>query len=402
MSVPRPLRVLFAGATMIPGWGGGEPVVADLLRKGLQERGVEVVYEASSRRTVPELAALAITPFDAEATRVQEYRRRLRTIRPDVVLAWYDFDCSWVVAAKKERLPVVACVQIWWPTCPVGTHYIEGQGLCDGPSLGKCVRHMAGAPISPNLELPVPNLSPPLALALYSKQWFRPPALGQADAIVVPSEFMASFFRKVGYRRARGIYDAVNAELFRPTPMPDGSKLILYPVARSLQERKGYPHFRAMAEAVRREMPEVRFRVLSHAGDELLEGTPYLTHEQLAEMFRSVYAAVVPGLWPEPFGLVSVEAMASGRPVVAYSTGGVPEVIEDGVSGVLVERGNVEALTRSVLDLLRDPARAARIGAGGRRRVEEKFRYQTMTDAYLRLLREVVPARVDVPVGRAT
>ncbi len=386
MATGIPRRVVFAGATMIPGWGGGEPVVADLLRTGLQERGVEVLYEASPRRTVRELAALAVTPYDAEAGRVRRYRAQLRELRPDVVLAWYDFDCSWVVAARKERIPVVACVQIWWPTCPVGTHYIEGTGLCDGPALGKCIQHMSSAPISPNLELPVPNLAPPLALALYAKQWTRPSALGQADAIVVPSEFMAAAFRRMGYPKARAIYDAVNAELFRPTPLPQGPALVLYPVARSLQERKGYPHFREMAHSIRRERPDVRFRVLNHSGDELLDGTPYLSHAELARMFEEVYAAVVPGLWPEPFGLVSVEAMAAGRPVVAYSTGGVPEVIEDEVSGLLVRRGDVTGLTRAVLRLIDDPAWAQSIATRARKRVEGLFRYQTMTDRYLELM----------------
>ncbi len=390
MTTDGSLKVIFAGATMLPGWGGGEPVVARLLRKGLEQDGVEVILEASPRRSVAELATLALTPYDADPFRVSQYRRRIRELRPDVVLAWYDFDCSWIVAARKERTPVIACVQIWWPTCPVGTHYIEGVGNCEVPALGKCLRHMARAPISPNLELPFPELSPPLALALYAKQWTRPAALSQADAIVVPSEFVAARFRNLGYRRVHAIHDSVDAELFRPTPLPDGPKLVLYPVARSMQERKGYPHFRSMAETVRSQMPDVRFRVLNHSGDALLEGTPYLTHEELASMFRSVYLAVVPGLWDEPFGTVTAEAMASGRPVVAYGTGGIPEVIENGVSGILVARGDLEGLTHAVLDLLHDEGKARRLGSAARRRVEERFRYQTMAARYLELMHQLI------------
>src|SRR5580658_6795608 len=109
-TLDRPLTVLFAGATMIPGWGGGEPVAALLLRKGLEQKGVLVQWEASSRRTVPELGLMAVTPYDADIGRVARYRRRLRELHPDVVLAWYDFDCSWIVAARKEHIPVIACV----------------------------------------------------------------------------------------------------------------------------------------------------------------------------------------------------------------------------------------------------------------------------------------------------
>lgn len=384
------LRVVFAGATMLPGWGGGEPVVARLLHKGLEKEGVEVVLEPSPRRSVSELATLALTPYDADPFRVSQYRRRIRELHPDVLLAWYDFDCSWIVAARKERIPVIACVQIWWPTCPVGTHYIEGVGNCEGPALAKCLRHMARAPISPNLELPFPELSPPLALALYAKQWTRPAALSQADAVVVPSEFMAARFRSLGYRRVHAIYDSVDSELFRPSPLPDGPKVVLYPVARSLQERKGYPHFRAMAETIRAQMPEVRFLVLNHTGDRLLEGTPYLTHEELAMMFRSIYLAVVPGLWDEPFGAVIAEAMSSGRPVVAYGTGGIPEVVENGVSGILLPRGDLKGLTQAVVDLLQDEQKARRLGIAARTRVEDHFRYQMMAARYLALMHQLL------------
>jgi glycosyltransferase involved in cell wall biosynthesis len=388
---------------MLHGWGGGEPVFARLLQRGLEEQGVEVLLEASIRRSVLELATLALTPYDADPFRVAQYRRRLKQIHPDVVLAWYDFDCAWIVAAQKESIPVVACVQIWWPLCPVGTFYIEGEGNCNKSALAKCVRHMSRAPLSPNLELPVAELSPLLALADYAKLWTRPAALSQADAIVVPSEFAAAKFRQHGYRRVHAIGDAVDLELFRPSPLPEGSKLVLYPVARSMQERKGYPHFRAMAESVRRLSPTVRFRVLNHVGDTLLEGSPYLSHEELANLFRSVYMAVVPGLWDEPFGTVLVEAMASSRPVVAYGTGGIPEVVENGVSGILLPRGDLEGLTEAVLDLLHDERKAARLGAAARRRAEELFGYKTQTARYLSLINQLLEGGRDVttrhPIG---
>jgi glycosyltransferase involved in cell wall biosynthesis len=392
MAAERPLKVLFAGASLEPDWQGGEPVVLDLLKRGLEQLGVEVV-ERGTRRTFRELVALTAMPYDAEPGRVREYRRTLREVRPDAVLVFYDFDCSWVVAARKEGVPVLPCIQIYWATCPVGTHYIEGVGTCEGPSLGKCLRHMARAPASPNLGLPVPGLPAPLGLALYSKLWTRPSVLSTADALIANSEFTRGVLEHAGYRRVRRIHNSVDAELFREGEWTGGDKVVLYPVARSLQERKGYPHFVHLAKNVRAEMPGVRFQVLNHVGDELLEGSPYLTREQLAARLREVYLAVLPGLWDEPFGLVTVEAMAAGRPVVAYEGGAMSEIIENGISGVIVPRGDVDALTRAVLDLLHDKGKARRMGRAARVRVEAHFTYPQMARQYLDLIRQVIADR---------
>jgi glycosyltransferase involved in cell wall biosynthesis len=385
----RVVKALFAGASMEPDWEGGEPVFAALLERGLVEMGVRVERDGT-RRGLLGFAALAAVPYDIEPYRLLRYRRRLRASRPDVVLAFYDYDCSLIVAAHQEGIPVIACTQIYWPTCPIGTHYIEGQGVCYEPELGKCVRHAARSPVSPNLGIPTPGLPPPLGLVLYSKVRLRPPALSLADAIVANSEFMAGVLRRGGYEKVHAIHNGVDVGLFDPTPWNQPARQVLYPVARSGQERKGFPHFAELARTIRAEDPSVRFKVLNHKGDELLDGAPYLTRTELAAEFQRSYLAVVPGLWDEPFGLVATEAMASGRPVVAYAAGGLTEIIEDGVSGLLVPRGDVRALTQAVRSLLGDPARARRLGEGARARVEGHFSYQRTAAGYLELIHRLL------------
>jgi glycosyltransferase involved in cell wall biosynthesis len=389
-------RVLLAGASLEPDWEGGEPVVIDLLRRGLQQLGVEVLSEGR-RRSFAELASLSAMPYDAAPGRVREYRGILRRTRPDAVLVFYDFDCSWVVAARQERVPVFPCIQIYWATCPLGTHYIEGRGVCDGPSLGKCLRHMARAPQSPNLGLPVPGLPPPLGLALYAKLWTRPAALARADCMIANSQNTTRVLERAGYTNVRWVHNSVDAELFHDSPWPTGDPVVLYPVARSMQERKGFPHFATLAATVKARRPNVRFRVLNHTGDGLLEGTPYLSRAALAEQLRSVYLAVLPGLWDEPFGLVTVEAMAAGRPVVAYEGGAMSEIIEHGVSGLIVPRGDPEQLAAAVEGLIDDVARAQAMGRAARTRVESMFTYQAMARSYLALIQEVIARREDHP-----
>jgi len=383
------LRVLFAGAAMASGYQGGEPTLGDLLERGLSERGVEVHREGATR-SLAALASFAVTPFDVAPGRVAAYRRRLRDLRPDVVLGFVDYDSSLVVAARKERIPILVCIQIYWPTCPVGTHYIEGQGICFAPGLVRCVRHIARAPISPNLGLPIPNLPAPIALLLYLKILERPAALTQADALVANSDFTARVLRNAGYEQVRTIHNGVDTRLFSAAPWAESRKVVLYPVARSRQESKGYAHFVEMARRIHATHPEVIFRILNDPGDELIQGTAYLSHEDLARELRTDYLAVVPSVWEEPFGFVAVEAMSAGRPVVAYRAGGLPEIIEDGVSGRLVPRGDVDGLTRAVRDLLDDETAAHRMGRAARERVEQRFDYQLMVDRYLRLIQELV------------
>jgi len=59
----------------------------------------------------------------------------------------------------------------------------------------------------------------------------------------------------------------------------------------------------------------------------------------------------------EAFGLAALEAMACGSPVVASRVGGLPEVVDDGINGILEPVGSVEAMGRRAVELLRDPAR---------------------------------------------
>lgn len=77
--------------------------------------------------------------------------------------------------------------------------------------------------------------------------------------------------------------------------------------------------------------------------------------------------------WEEVFGWMIAEAMAHGKPVVATRVGGIPELIQDGDSGFLVERGDTKAMSNQVVALLNDPERRKQMGRVGRQIVCEKF-----------------------------
>jgi glycosyltransferase involved in cell wall biosynthesis len=81
----------------------------------------------------------------------------------------------------------------------------------------------------------------------------------------------------------------------------------------------------------------------------------------------------LPSVWPEPFGLVGIEALAAGRPVIASATGGIEDWLEHGVNGLLVPAGDVAALATTLTELLADPVRQAAMGAAGMRLVAERY-----------------------------
>jgi glycosyltransferase involved in cell wall biosynthesis len=113
-------------------------------------------------------------------------------------------------------------------------------------------------------------------------------------------------------------------------------------------------------------------------------------HSELAEWYRRADIFVFPSLWQEPFGMPPTEAMAAGLPVVATRSGALPEIVVDGETGLLVERGDVDGLAQALLELLRNPAKRSRMGAAGRSRVLEHFNWSHHTDNWLDVYRNLL------------
>ena len=90
----------------------------------------------------------------------------------------------------------------------------------------------------------------------------------------------------------------------------------------------------------------------------------------------------------EGFGLVFLEAMAKGKPVIGGSHGGAAEVIQDGLTGYLVPHGDPIQLATSLEALLADPAHAKQMGAKGKERVEHEFRFNIFAKSLKKILRE--------------
>ena len=114
-----------------------------------------------------------------------------------------------------------------------------------------------------------------------------------------------------------------------------------------------------------------------------------------ADALRFLKAAdvsVMPSL-EEGLGNSVLETLALRRPLVVTDAGGLPEVVEDGVSGLVVPRGNAAALADGILRALRDPEAAARRAEAGRHLVEERFTRPRLIDGTLQVYRELLVSR---------
>jgi phosphatidylinositol alpha-mannosyltransferase len=186
------------------------------------------------------------------------------------------------------------------------------------------------------------------------------------DAVVIPN----------------GVYvDRFAAATPRPAWQGTPERPTVAFVGRIDEPRKGLPVLAAAVPAVLAARPGTRFLVLGRGdGDEALEGlTPAqrsavellgpLGDDEKATLLRSVDVYVAPHTGGESFGIVLVEAMSAGAPVLASDLGAFRRVLDDGEFGVLFPRGEPQALASALVGLLDDAERRARLSASAGRAV---------------------------------
>ncbi|HSS98866.1 MAG TPA: glycosyltransferase family 4 protein [Terriglobales bacterium] len=153
---------------------------------------------------------------------------------------------------------------------------------------------------------------------------------------------------------------------------------------------KGQHIFIQAAELVRKRFPQARFVIIGAAlfgekqyEEEVRQLPRQLGIEQVVEFagfckdinlaLRNLDLVVHASTKGEPFGQVIIEGMAAGKPVVATNGGGVPEIVEDGKTGLLVPMGDAPAMAEAICQILEAPERAREMGRQGCKRVAERF-----------------------------
>jgi len=111
--------------------------------------------------------------------------------------------------------------------------------------------------------------------------------------------------------------------------------------------------------------------------------------EEVVQLYSHAAVFACPSVY-EPFGLINLEAMACETPVVASAVGGIVEVVDDGVTGVLVPPGRPDELAAALRRVMADPDRAREMGRAGRRRVEERFSWASVAERTERVYQEAI------------
>jgi len=120
--------------------------------------------------------------------------------------------------------------------------------------------------------------------------------------------------------------------------------------------------------------------------DEFTRSVGWQSQAELPRHYRGADICLVPTIAQDGLSITSVEAMASGLPVIASRIGGVPYTVTDGVTGLLCEPGDPADLAAKVARLLDDPALGREMGRAGRRRFEADFTWETVIERYWRPL----------------
>lgn len=328
----------------------------------------EAQYRRLGQVTVLPYSALTYARGPADGARlvrrlgreVRMFRCELRRRPPDLVIAVTTVLPALLVAARLERIPaVVYAAELYtqpWKSAPLlriwGALLARGTALLSDGVVG-CSDLVARQFPRRRGRLPVVAY-PPVGPEYAEGQ--RDPArarYGIEDAnpclLVVGS-----------ISRGRGQDVALRALPRVRERFPDARLVIV-----------GAPHSRAadlaFADELRGLATELRIEDAVVFAD---------TTDAMADVYAAADVVVNPARFAEPFGRVAAEALMAGRPVVATRVGAIPEVIRDGLDGLLVDPDDAGALATAIIQLMDDPARAEGLVESGRARVLGRFGFE--------------------------
>ncbi len=237
--------------------------------------------------------------------------------------------------------------------------------------------------------------------------------LKSADQLIAVSKWTRDDVLKYGIAKKKFtvIYNGINAQRFSTRHNPAVKKNLrmkhsdpLFMWVGRVIEQKGLKYLLAAMPLVLKEIPTAKLLIIG-TGTELKKlkklaaklkiQNSIVFHgaennrKKINGLLRGADAFVFPSIW-EPFGIVIIEAMASGLPVVAASTGGIPEIIEHGKNGLLVPARNSKKLAEAMLKLASNEKLRKKIGAVGRKTAEKNFNWKKISRETIAVYRKAM------------
>ena len=291
--------------------------------------------------------------------------------RPDVVHVhnlYPLFSPSVLVSLRRAGIPIVMTVHNHLHTCPNLDHLRNGE-ICESCVGGReyhCVLHNCR---SNRIE------SAGYALRSATARIFRL-FTDNVTVVIALNEFARERLIAAGFP-ADNVTVLPNMVEIAETPAdPRSGEYVVY--SGRMSPEKGVSTLLESARLT----PEIPIRLLGdgpsyekHRADAPpnAEFVGRLSADQVEKAYRAARMMVVPSRWFEGCPLVISEGMSYGLPVIASRIGGLPELVDDGVTGCLFEPGNVEELAQKMTEIWSDPARSAKMGAAGREKAEREF-----------------------------
>jgi len=360
---------------------GGAELGMLLLREALREAGQEARLLSSTARPLglPSqaddhcLGGLGRTGTVLQVANPWAHRvlrEALDSFRPDVVhLRVVLTQLSPVILPLLAEVPAIYHAVWYRAVCPLGTKLLPDGTPCTVSYGPAC--HRNGCLSARRWALMM------LQMRLWER-WRGCLTTVTACSAVVAGEMAAALGRPIGVVCGFVPFRAPRPALQDPPTVAFAGRLV--------REKGADVLLRAFAQAVEA-VPEARLLIAGDGPEALvLRGvaeslrlgdrvifTGHVPREQLERAFDGAWVQAVPSTWAEPFGYVAAEALMRGTAVVASRTGGLPEIVTEGISGYLVPPGDVSSLAAAVSRLLADRDLAERMGAAGRLDALERF-----------------------------
>ena len=306
-------------------------------------------------------------------------RAVVATERPDVIHG-HDWLLRSVLPVLPRSVPLVSTLHYYSRSC-AKKNLLRDGAACPGPAPIRCTRCVAqhyGRAKGPVI----------LAAARLGAAWERRATavtLAVSSACAEGNETDANRVRVVANSRIDGI----------PAPsvegLPDGP-FMLY--VGDLRPEKGVPVLLEAYESLAERPPLAIVGGMGHVPSpyDRLDDVHLLgerSHSEVLAAFERCLFSVVPSIWEEPFGLVVLEAMAAGKPVVASAIGGITDIVTDGVDGLLAQPGRAESFAAAIRRLLENREERESMGSAAAQ-TARRYAPETMLDEIEALYREVM------------
>lgn len=225
------------------------------------------------------------------------------------------------------------------------------------------------------------------------------------DALVFPSKYNYELFKRlsaVEQSKLKMIYNGVPVRIRNTKTSEAIDKSVIY--AGRLTSDKGVSILLAAWVVLKERFDDYKLKIIGDGAQrpflekyaaalglsESVLFMGWLDQESLENELRRACFIVVPSTVEEPFGLIAAEAAALGLPVVASDIGGLPEIVEDSVTGYLTPVGDISSLISACTNLMRDPTLRHQYGEAAKDRVRRYFDVEFCTAAYINLYKELV------------